>query len=405
MRLRQNSLGEAAARSDVNVEYLRSFHMSDPLKRYLVIENEDDLTRVVFGILELLGPAVLTEVLDLSDQLSDECTVEFHERIDPRAERIPDVVITDTDATILVEIKRGTSLDVAQLQDEHDDLRRFGKGEKRLLFISGHESSPSELDKIELASLEWHSWEAIARRLAKYDRTELSKTQMQLHELLRKTLEEEGYSPFAGFSGLEELPTVFGTLHDYHNQIARFHRKIEGLLGEQRLQAKNMWRNGISQDFNRFPKALQFASTHVWLAYGEPSFAIRSKDQHYLFVAFCIERERPMVRVGYSLSPKRSKENRTALSENADAIVDFVADTDSSLLQTDRNFRIEERFDDKKEMTNLLNATDTLGDLDRVQIAREYGSETLQQEAVTNLVADTLIEFHEFTYPRLYPCE
>jgi len=403
MRLRQNSLGKSTVRSDVNVEYLRRFHMGDPLKRYLTIENEDDLTRVVFGILELLGPTVLTDVLDLPDQLSDECTVQCHERIDPRAKRIPDVVITDTDATILVEIKRGASLDLSQLTDEHDDLQQFGRGEKRLLFISGHESNPLEEDERGLEQLEWKSWEAIARRLANYEQATLPNTQSKLIALLRKTLEEEGYSPFAGFSQpvLEELPSVLEMLGDYRNQIARFHRKVEGLLADDGLQAKNMWRNGISQDFNQFPNTLQFTSTHLWIAYAEPDIPIRNKGQHYLFAAFCIER--PMIRVGYSLSPKRSQENRTALIENADAIVDFVAATNGSLLQTGRNFRIQERFDDKNEMTRLLNDTDTLGGLDRVQIAKEYGPKRLQQETVTNLVADTLIEFHEFTYPRLYP--
>lgn len=39
--------------------------MGDALTKYFVIENEDDLTRIVFGILELLGPSVLADVLDM----------------------------------------------------------------------------------------------------------------------------------------------------------------------------------------------------------------------------------------------------------------------------------------------------------------------------------------------------
>lgn len=39
--------------------------MTDALARYLTIEGEDDLTRIVFGVLEVLGPTVPTEVLGL----------------------------------------------------------------------------------------------------------------------------------------------------------------------------------------------------------------------------------------------------------------------------------------------------------------------------------------------------
>ncbi|QCS44666.1 hypothetical protein [Natrinema versiforme] len=82
--------------------------MTDALARYLDIESEDNLTRIVFGFLELLGSTVLTEVLELSEgELSNEFYVEFHTRIDPRAERIPDVLIADADTTVMIEAKRG----------------------------------------------------------------------------------------------------------------------------------------------------------------------------------------------------------------------------------------------------------------------------------------------------------
>lgn len=381
--------------------------MGDALEQYLIIENEDDLTSIVFGILELVDVSVLTDVLEIPQEtLSDEFTIEFQQRIDPRAERVPDVLISDATTSVVIEAKRGTNFDMNQLREEHEDLQQYGSEEKELIAISGHESEPSRINDLDLSYLEWHGWGEIAHRIARCDRSELTDTQRQLLNLLEKTLEKEGYMPFVGFSNtlLEELPTVWSVSEDYHREIAQFHRYMEGLLGEDDLQAKNMWRNGISQDFNRFPTGLQFTSSHVWIAYGEPDFSIGKKGQHYLFVAFCIEEGKiPILRVGYSLSPKRSDDNLTDIVDNASDIVDFVRKNNLHLLHTERTFHVVERFDEEEEMTALLNSTDALGEIDRLQIAEEYSTETLTREAVTTKVANDLVRLHEFTYPRLYP--
>lgn len=380
--------------------------MSNALQRYLVVENEDDLTRIVFGILEMLGPTVLSDVLQVPQTLSDEFRIEFHTRPDPRAERVPDVLIEDADTTVLIEVKRSTNFDLDQLRDEHKDLRQYGNEQKQLILITGHESGPTELDDIDLEFLNWCSWEDLSLRVAKCDRSELANTQRHLIELLRSVLEEEGYLPFTGFSDqlLTELPTVWEIFERYHRQIARFHRNVDGLLADRGLQAKNLWRNGISQDFNQFPAELQFASTHVWIAYGEPEFQIKNKHQHYLFVAFCVEdKTAPLVRVGYSMSPKQNPDNRRKIVDNASEIVDFVIEKNAHLLHTDRDFRVVERFDDEDEMTTVLNAADALSEFDRVQIAIEYSSERLVRQDLKRAVADDLVELHGFTYPRLYP--
>ena len=381
--------------------------MTNALTRYLDIESEDDLTRIVFGFLDLLGPRVLTEVLELPDgELSNEFRVEFHTRIDPRAERIPDVLIADADTTIMIEAKRGTDFDPDQLREEHDDLCRFGNERKRLLLVTGHESRPSQLDDVDFEYVEWLSWRDIALRVSRCDRSALSETQIRLIELLRSKLKEEGYVPFTGFSEqlLQDFSQIRRLSERYYKNIARFHRDIEGRLGDHGLQAKNMWRDGVSQDFNRFPAELRFVSSRLWIAYGEPDFAINNKHQHYLFVAFCVETdEMPIVRVGYSLSPKQNSATREALIDNADEIIRFVSETDSQLLQTDRNFHVIEQFSDESEMNSKLNSADALSYIDRLQIVTEYESTRLTDPKLTEHVAEDLITLHEFTYPRLYP--
>ena len=224
--------------------------MGDALARYFVIENEDDLTRIVFGILELLGPSVLAAVLDIPSQtFSDDVTVEFHERIHPRADRVPDVLITDSDVTVMIEAKRGTDFNPNQLRDEHEDLRQFGNEQKRLVLISGHESSPARLEEVEVEFLDWLGWEDIVLQISRFDGSELSETQHRLIALLNTILEEEGYLPFTGFSErlFEEFPAARDLLEHYRKQLARFHRAIEAQLADSGLQAKSMWRDGISQ--------------------------------------------------------------------------------------------------------------------------------------------------------------
>lgn len=210
--------------------------MSDALKRYLDIESEDDLTRIVFGLLELLGPTVLTDILELSDgSLSDDVQVAFHTRIDPLADRIPDVLIEDSEMTVMIEAKRGTELDLEQLRDEHDDLHQFGNEQKRLVLVSGHESKPSQLDEVDLEFVDWIGWRDVALRISRYDQDTLSETKRRLAELLRTKLEEEGYVPFAGFSDglLEDLARIHSLTEHYHQHIARFHRDVEGRLGDR----------------------------------------------------------------------------------------------------------------------------------------------------------------------------
>ncbi|MFC7216051.1 hypothetical protein ACFQO4_18435 [Saliphagus sp. GCM10025334] len=376
--------------------------MTDALARYLTIESEDDLTRVVFGVLDVLGPTLLAEILGLPEEwASTELQIKFHTRIDPRAHRIPDVVIRDGATTVIIEAKRGTTIDIEQLREEHADLDQYGNERQQLMVVTGHESKPTAVDELDLDNVEWIGWRDIALRTSNTDRSTLSHSQRRLLDLLQRKLEEEGYMPFAGFSEelLEELPDIWELSTQYYAHVARLYRALEGKLVEQGLQAKNVWRDGISQDFNRFPAELRFVSSHLWVAYGEPGTEITNKEHHYLFVAFCVEDgETPLIRVGYSVSPKGHPEVRAALIENAGTITEFLLENDRQLLYTDRNFHVDDRIVDGSEMKSLLTADDTLSNLNRVQLATEYGRGRLVNPNLTELVADDLLDFHEFVH-------
>lgn len=379
--------------------------MSATLSRYFEVEHEDDLTTVVFGLLELLGPELMTEILDLEEPFTDP-SVRFHERIDPRAIRIPDVCIETPTTTVLVEAKLGTTVDPEQLEEEHADLTNYGNANRHLLLVTGHESAPAELESLDLAHLEWLSWGDIAIQVSNVDRSTCSHTQRGLLALLQRTLEREGHLPFTGFSErlLESYPEIYDLADRYHGHIARFHRDVEGRIADGDLTAKNMWRDGVSQDFNRFPAEVQFITTHLWIAYGEPGTSVSSKGGHYPFVAFCIEdRETPMVRVGYSMSPNHKPGDRRLLADHADAIVDFALETDRCLLCAGRNFHVLERLCTETEMASLLTETDTLGSLDRIQLVTEHGGSKLADPSLSASVAAELQEVHEFSRSRLYP--
>ncbi|MFP8890685.1 hypothetical protein ACLI4U_13060 [Natrialbaceae archaeon A-CW2] len=160
--------------------------MTDGLARYLTIESEDDLTRVVFGMLDVLGPTLFAKILGIPEEwTSKDLQIEFHTRIDPRAHRIPDVVIRDGETTVIFEAKRGTTIDIEQLREEHADLNQYGNERQRLMVVTGHESRPAALDELNLDNIEWVGWRDIALRISNTDRSALSHSQRQLLDLLQ----------------------------------------------------------------------------------------------------------------------------------------------------------------------------------------------------------------------------
>jgi len=122
---------------------------------FVTINNEDDLTKAVFGCLELMSPAALdaifaAEKFDFTFTSFPEFT--FHEQVD---EREPDVILEDNqELTIMVEAKAGAPTDPIQLADEYRELtKEWQTGTQRLLHVTETRLRPGRIDQVKHSSL------------------------------------------------------------------------------------------------------------------------------------------------------------------------------------------------------------------------------------------------------------
>lgn len=374
--------------------------MSDPLVDYLTIDSEDDLTRVVFGIVELVGDKLLDAILAKADiSLDGQVRYSFHTKIDPSANRTPDVILKSDGEAVMVEVKRGRSVNVDQLREEREDVRTHGGKEGELVLITGHDERPPELEAEELQDVRWIGWRDVTVAISAIETESFNPTQRRLVQMLRSKLEEEGYVPFTGIDAslLEDVAETRPTLRQYYSQINTFNRDLAGRVDTQGLQAKNLWRDGISQDFHRFPADWRFITDHLWIAYGPPDREIKSKHGRYPFVAFCWPGESvPSVRVGYSFSPGYQGADRTFLAEHAQEIASFIDSSEYLVVRTSWGFAKREAFVDADELQPILSEEETIGGFDRIQLVAEYGTDRLTKAAVTDAVADNLVEVNHF---------
>ncbi len=373
--------------------------MSGPLVDYLSIDGEDDLTRVAFGIVELVGDELLEAILAQADiSLDGEVHYGYHSKIDPGATRTPDVLLETEEGTVMIEVKRGRSVNVPQLEEELYDLRRHGGDAGELLLITGHDEPPPELGPTNLDDVRWLGWRDVAIALSSIDASSLSETQLALARMLRTKLEEEGYIPFAGMepSLLTEVADASTALERYYQQINTFNRDLAGRLDGHGLQPKNLWRDGVSQDLHRFPSPSRFITDHLWIAYGAAGEEVRNKRGRYLFVAFCWPGGgAPTVRAGYTFSPGYRQADRQWLSTHVGELAQFLDRPDYRVIRTSWGFATREAFVDGQEIRPILGDAETLAGFDRIQLVADYGEDRLSEAGITDAVASELVRIHE----------
>lgn len=369
--------------------------MGAPISEYLTIESEDDLTKIVFGILQLLDVSVIERVLEEADISIRDETLEYtyHSKVDRSASRTPDLLLESATQTVMIEVKRRRNIDTDQLEDQLDDLRRHGNANSALLFISGHEERPPELIDGPLNEISWIGWRDVALVLLRHDFPDLSPTQARLLEVVVEKLHEEGYVPFTGFdqSLLEGIGETWSQYRSYFNEINTFVRAIEGRVDEHGLAAKNLWRDGISQDFHRFPSDWRFITDHFWVAFGSQGEEVNSKDGAYVFVALCWpEGALPTVRAGYSWTPGGRYGDADVLVDAADDIASFVESTEYRLIRTSRNFDEREAFVDRTQIQPVIGERETVEAFERVQLVADYDTPRLTDPAIVGDVAGDL---------------
>lgn len=350
-----------------------------------------------------LVPRIVAEIFP-SVQPEDELEFTFHQRLDSAANRIPDVILESDEATILVEAKRGATFSQNQLKEEYSDLKEYGSGEKNVVLVSGHTSRPEQLSQVEIPSedLHWVGWRTIALTIhEKLSNDELSHSGQKTAKLVVEILDDEGYVPFTGFSSTlddgknfeEELENHWKVVNSFYKQINTFRRDLDGHLAEEGLKARDLYRDGLSNTLNRFPKDWAFVTDHLWLIYGDSDTNISGKSGAYPFV--CFNTQRGAIRVGYTLSAKDNSTHRKAVKENQDQIIDFVDDNDALVIKSSWNFRKIDEVVGTEQIKSSLESDSWIEDGKRVQVVFEHDAKEMRDQNLTETVATELSNLHE----------
>lgn len=383
--------------------------MSEAILSFLNVDEEDDLTKAVFGGLELLGAPILERILK-GISIGANPQFRYHERLESSSERIPDTIIETDESVIVIEAKRGTSFSQTQLEEEYQDLVDYTTKTPYLVLVTAHTARPVGLDDANIPTddLYWIGWRNIALTLASLEEPELAnQTQRAVAEVVIEVLREEGYVPFQGFESVldadwslvDELESTWEILSGFYNQLNTFRRDIDGQVADQGLRIKDIYRDGRSESLSAFPTDYRFIMDHLWFVYGEPEFEVSGKGGDYHLI--CFNTTTGELRVGYSIRP-RNEQHQDVLSEHVDEICDFVESNNAKVFRASWNNSLHEELTDEQSIRDSLTDDEWLDDANRVQVGYQHGSDELSNPDLSSKVADELIEVHDFASQHLY---
>jgi hypothetical protein len=377
--------------------------MSQGIDRIIEIEEENDLTGLVFGGLELLGSNALAEVLD-SPQLESDLEFRYDVKLESDSVRRPDVIIEDNDTVIVVEAKDDAAISKSQLEEEFDDLQNYTSKDGLLYLVTAHPSEPEKLREISIreGNICWISWRDIAHELNKLTE-EGDETQKAVVDLIIKNLREQGYVPFTGFESVleddrsleEELAGAWDIRTEILRQINTFRRDLEGQLSQHGLKARGLYRDGRANSLRNFPEDWRFVMDHIWIIFGPSDFEIRHKNEKYLQVTFNIREAK--IRPTYQLCPKSREEHRPLLRDRVNDICEFVDEFDAHIYRTSITQSFREELADEDEIRSKLTDEEWLKSAKRVHIGYEYEGEGLRSSSLTNQVCNNLADLHDFS--------
>lgn len=288
--------------------------------QFIQIDVEDDLTKAVFGCLQLLGPTALNEIFaddlfDFSFETAPKYT--FHETVDKRE---PDVVIEDGEnLTIMVEAKVDAPTDAKQLSDEYADLSsRWSSETLRLLHVTEDRLRPAEIDSVQgipADVLVWTNWRNLASAVLNVDTAGLSAADDRVVKMLVQVFEDQGFTPFGGFKLMndadslsDQLNQAYRVREQYYDDVNSFRKDVETHLTEN-ITFWRFFRRGVSggqgsgqkifpsKNYRKLPRNLWFS----YVPKGEvPDSAEANYIENYLFLEF--NSKTGTMRAGYTVT-------------------------------------------------------------------------------------------------------
>lgn len=403
------------------------------VKEFIEVEKEDDLTKAVFGCLELLSTSALNEIfeqasLDMRVESAPDFT--FHETVDRRE---PDVIIEDGQSlTVMVEAKLGSPTNMTQLSDEYADLiEGWNSDTLRLLHVTDDGRQPPEIEartRIPSEHFQWTSWRRLAAALLKVDTTVVNRTDRRVIAMLTQIFEDEGFAPFGGFTIMNESQTLSNQLqqayqvrNQYYDEINSFRKDVEKNLTDE-VRYWRFFRRGVSGGMGRgqisFPTSnYQRMPKHLWFTYvpqdQKPTLAHQNYLQNYLLLDF--NSRTGAIRAGYTATtaPGKVKNDlfRKTLHEQKEMILKIISEHGFQPYTT--SYSLDNKIESIDELDSFFeeigNPSHDISEWGkRFLLTRTWSAEELptrDEEAemfrpahVTKDVASALNEIHQLTY-------
>ncbi|UHQ98152.1 PD-(D/E)XK nuclease family protein (plasmid) [Natrinema zhouii] len=377
--------------------------MSQGLSELISIEEENDLTRTIIGVLELLGPDALNEIFTVC-HFEEHPEVRYDQEIQKGSRRRIDAILEDGNQVLAIESKLGATYNSSQLEDEFQDLTEYADKSHHLYLITGHTTTPAGLNSLNIPedNLSWIGWEKIAEILAEFSKTGISSTQNAIAEFATNKLHTEGFKPFDGFHSVlnqektltKELNEANQVLAGYLEQVNTFRRKLDGLLADDGLQSRELYRDGTSSSLNRFPKKWGYVPRHIWIVYADQSSEVGGRSGSYLSVNF--DSKDHKIISGYQMSISRDEKLYNRVQDNRKEIKKQASEYGANLYQlsyygylgdavTDQD-QIESRLEDdewlKEERWVVIGFDHTLGETVDTSTVEEVASKLLKTQEI-----------------------
>lgn len=353
--------------------------MSKGLGELINVEEENDLTRVVFGSLEVLGPDVINRIFD-EVQFENPPLARYDQEIEPGADRRIDAILESDEFVLAVEAKMGASYSSSQLVEEYQDLIEYTNKSHQLYLVTGHTSEPNDLDQVDVPEeqLHWIGWDDVAESLHEFSTEDVSHTEETIAALVTQKLQKEGFEPFHRLKPVEsdsrniaeELDDAKKILYGYFGQFNTLRRKLDGLLAEEGLRSIDLFRDGTSSNLSKFPEPWAYIPEHIWITYADSEEDISGKGDDYLAVNFNTREKK--ILVGYQASAKSGEAVTEQFIGESESINEFISTHDASLFRISYWGYLNGTAEKEEEITRVLSDADWLEQEKWVMVGFEH---------------------------------
>lgn len=361
------------------------------VKEFIDIDIENDLTKAVFGCLQLLSSEAINEIFseDKFDFKFDSAPdFTFHKTVDRRE---PDVILEDDQhLTVMVEAKLGGTLSSKQLGEEYADLSQYWDSDNlRLLLVTEERfMEPRIEDQAGIPNEEfiWTNWRELAASLLDANTARLDFSDQQAMAMLQQIFENNGFAPFGGFMLMEETQSLTEQLgqayrirNQYYDDVNAFRKDVETHLTDE-VKFWRFFRRGVSggqwSGMKSFPlKEYERIPRNLWFSYMPAGKSADRATENYLenYLLLDFNSKNGILRAGYSVTtvPGKVEDDifRKSLHRNKETILDILNETDYEVYST--SYSLSNKIDTVEGIADFLDKIES-GSYDHSDWGRRF---------------------------------